>query len=420
MSGHPSGISELSSHQGDRTAASAPSISLPAWTAPVVFADFQRIPMMEPIDQQQLVDYYVRFMSVAHCATLEFSSEEERQAVLRETEQRVANYAVSTNHIRQRQIGIVAPHSSDPPAIYQEIDQKPRGDTWDKRLKLFEAAAMSAFEECYGNTSAPPDDIIHVSCSGYVSPSPAQVYLSRRGWLRTGVTHSYQMGCYGAFPAMRTALGVLASSYTSLAKPKERVDIVHTEYLTLHTNYSDVSIGNIVANTLFADGFIKYSAYPLSGFGRLGKRGLKALAMQEWLAPDSSHEMTLRPGPYQFDMFLSKAVPVVIRNSIEEFFTELCLQVGLEFEQVKHELTFAIHPGGTAILNHIRDRLGLDNSQLQLSRDMLFEHGNMASASVPHILQAIVESDEVPVGTKVLSVAFGPGLTLIGGLFEKV
>jgi predicted naringenin-chalcone synthase len=51
---------------------------------------------------------------------------------------------------------------------------------------------------------------------------------------------------------------------------------------------------------------------------------------------------------------------------------------------------------------------------------VLNEHGNMASATAPHIWQAIVESPEIPVGSKVLSMAFGPGLTVIGALFEKV
>lgn len=83
-------------------------------------------------------------------------------------------------------------------------------------------------------------------------------------------------------------------------------------------------------------------------------------------------------------------------------------------------MVFAIHPGGPAILNQIRNRLGIEESQLEASRRVLFERGNMASATAPHIWQEIVESEDIPTGSKVLSMAFGPGLTVIGALFEKV
>jgi predicted naringenin-chalcone synthase len=83
-------------------------------------------------------------------------------------------------------------------------------------------------------------------------------------------------------------------------------------------------------------------------------------------------------------------------------------------------MVFAIHPGGPAILNQIRNRLGIEESQIAMSREVLRQHGNMASATAPHIWERIVESDEIPQGAKVLSMAFGPGLTVIGALFEKV
>ena len=42
----------------------------------------------------------------------------------------------------------------------------------------------------------------------------------------------------------------------------------------------------------------------------------------------------------------------------------------------------------------------------------------MASATAPHIWQQIAESDDIPAGTKVLSMAFGPGLTLYAALLR--
>jgi predicted naringenin-chalcone synthase len=122
----------------------------------------------------------------------------------------------------------------------------------------------------------------------------------------------------------------------------------------------------------------------------------------------------------QFDMSLSKRVPFLIRDSIGDFVTAICGQVGLDFEREKASMVFAIHPGGPAILNQIRTKLGIQESQIELSRKVLYEHGNMASATAPHIWKLIVESPSIPRGAKVLSMAFGPGLTVIGALFEKL
>ena len=295
----------------------------------------------------------------------------------------------------------------------------PTGELLDARMDLFEQTACSVFERFYADAAAPPDDIVHVSCSGYVSPSPVQMFLSGRGWLQTGVTHSYHMGCYGAFPAIRTALGLVGSSYSSLPRPKKRVDLVHTEFLSLHFDLLGETPDSFVTSTLFADGFIKYSAYPQAEFSGSGKPGLKILAIEERILPNSLPEMTLRPGPLQFDMSLSKRVPLLIRDSIEGFVVSLCAQAGLDFEREKSKIVFAIHPGGPAILNQIRNRLGVDESQVAMSRQVLFEHGNMASATAPHIWQRITESESIPAGAKILSMAVRPGLDSYRSPFRK-
>jgi predicted naringenin-chalcone synthase len=339
----------------------------------------------------------------------------------------MARYGASSDHIARRQVSVLTSRFVQPDenSAWEGIRRygalrNPTGEGLDERMTLFEEVACDVFERVYPDRNvAPPDDIVHVSCSGYVSPSPVQTFLSRRGWLHTGVTHSYHMGCYGAFPAVRTAVGLVGSSYDALPKPKRRVDLVHTEFLSLHFDLLGDEPDNFVTSTLFADGFIAYAAYPQFGWPE-GRNGLKVLAIDEYILPDSLPEMTLRPGPLQFDMSLSKKVPFMIRDSIADFVVPICEQVGLDFEREKSRMSFAIHPGGPAILNQIRSKLGISESQIALSRRVLHENGNMASATAPHIWKLVVESPDIPVGTKILSMAFGPGLTVIGALFEKV
>jgi predicted naringenin-chalcone synthase len=340
----------------------------------------------------------------------------------------MARYGCSSEHIARRQVSVLTSRFvvPDPDNAYEPIRRygdlrTGTGEPLNERMSLFEEVAYGVFERVYADAAMqPPDDIIHVSCSGYLSPSPVQSFLSRRGWLTVGVTHSYHMGCYGAFPAIRTALGLVGSSHVSLPKRKRRVDLVHTEFLSLHFDLLGDEPDNFVTSSLFADGFIKYAAYPQPEFEKTGRSGLRILALDEYILPDSLPEMTLRPGPLQFDMSLSKRVPFMIRDSIRDFVTSICDQVGLDFEREKAAMVFAIHPGGPAILNQIRTKLGIEESQIELSRKVLYEHGNMASATAPHIWQLIVDSPAIPRGSKVLSMAFGPGLTVIGALFEKL
>jgi len=394
---------------------------------PVVLADFKRIPMTQPCAQDELKDVQVHFMTIAQCAKYGITDEAGKREMHLKIADRMKRYGVSSEHISKRQVSVltswfVTPHddANGPafPGAYGDL-RIPTGEALDARMTLFEQTALAAFQQAYEGDDAPPDDIVHVSCSGYVSPSPPQMFLSGRNWLNTGVTHSYHMGCYGAFPAIRTAVGLVGSSFSSLPYPKKRVDLLHTEFLSLHFDLLAEAPDNFVTSTLFADGFIKYSAYPQSAFGDK-KRGLKVLAIEERILPDSLPEMTLRPGPFQFDMSLSKRVPVLIRNTIDDFVHSLCTQAGIDFESEKGSMVFAIHPGGPAIVNHVRNRLGIDESQIELSRKVLYEHGNMASATAPHIWQHVVESDDIPAGTKVLSMAFGPGLTVIGAVFERI
>jgi alkylresorcinol/alkylpyrone synthase len=398
---------------------------------PVVFADFKPVTLTAPIPQDELLDCLAHWVTVARCVKRGIDSEEQKTAAFRSTKKRIERYcASSADHISQRQVCILDTADTRrnarmeflaPPAPYTNIYDNPAGKTWDHRRVLFEEAALTAFERCYEESEqAPPDELIHVTCSGYASPSPAQVFLSRQGWFQTGVTHAYHMGCYGAFPAVRIACGLLAASYASLPMPKDRVDIVHTEYLSLHVDFLAHDPGQYVMNALFGDGFIKYSAYPLANFLASNKRGLRLVALQERLVPNSLDEMTLRPGLYSFDETVSKNVPDIIYLHTREFIVDLCLQAGIDFEAEKEDLVYAIHPGGPAIVTKAREALGLDESKMWISREILDQHGNMASATAPHMWQKIVETDAIPTGAKVVSVGFGPGLTVIGAVFEKI
>ncbi len=296
----------------------------------------------------------------------------------------------------------------------------PKGMDLKLRHESFGKVADQCLEKMYSDASTSPDDIIHVTCSGYLAPSPVERMAARKQWFDTTVTHSYHMGCYGAFPAIKMAHGFLASSHFGVTPPKRRVDIVHTELLSAHHDFMELGAGNIITMSLFSDGFIKYSAYSEESLREQGLRGLRILAFDEHLLPDSADEMTWVPGSHQFHMTLTVMVPVIIKKHIKSFVESLLNRIGVDFEKQKDAMIFAIHPGGPRIVEHIQDELGLGDDQVVFSKQVFQEHGNMSSATIPCILKEILEEKAIPVGTLVVSVAFGPGLTVTGLVLEKI
>ena len=394
----------------------------------VVLGAFEPVTVHAPVPQEVLLSYTAWLMATARCAATGTTSAAEAGRVLAETQAAVLRYGVGPHHIAARQfnalpqtreqLGATGALPALPPG-FEDIAERPHGPTLDRRMGDFEALALDVLRRWYAGKQEAPDHLIHVTCSGYASPSPAQRLASQNGWHDTVVTHSYHMGCYGAFPAIRNAIGLLAPSVIGTPEPVRRVDLVHTEYLSAHLTTLPATPGDIIDSTLFADGFIGYSA-SREDFHPRSRPGLRILAHVEKLIPDSLDQMTWRLGPHHFDMHLSKAVPLSIREALLAFVERLCARAGVDFGRDKGRMAFAIHPGGPRILDHACDVLGISEEQIRHARQVFHELGNMSSATVPYILMRQLADDTLASGTHIVAVAFGPGLTATGLLLEKM
>ena len=150
-----------------------------------------------------------------------------------------------------------------------------------------------------------------------------------------------------------------------------------------------------------------------------GKTGLVVEGFLERMVDDSAHAMTWVCSDFGLQMTLDKDVPGLIAKDIDQFCIDLAKQCGHQFPDLHKNAIFAIHPGGPKIIASIQKLLKLEDHQVQHSRDALKKYGNMSSATVPHILTAIIEDQNIPDGTPVVSMAFGPGLTMFGAVFVK-
>lgn len=298
--------------------------------------------------------------------------------------------------------------------VYQISNVQPHGKNISERTQFFSDRAYEVMEKMYdvSSTKKRPDHLIHVTCTGYVSPSAAQRIVTTPQWQHsTEITHAYHMGCYAAMPAVRMAKSFVASE--SATNSDYSVDIIHNEMCSLHMNPLAQTPEQMVVQTLFADGHVKYSATPVVV---TGGKNLKIIAMLEYVVPNSEKDMSWIPAPWGMQMNLSREVPAKIKLELKNFSAILFKKAGLSLAEALKSV-FAIHPGGPKIIETVQEVLELNENQIRESKKILFERGNMSSATLPHVWSEILAAN-YPVGTRVISYAFGPGLTLFGSVFE--
>jgi predicted naringenin-chalcone synthase len=283
-----------------------------------------------------------------------------------------------------------------------------------QRLVLFQKHAVhlsvSASEKCLLKI---PDfkksEITHlivVSCTGMYAPG-LDIDLVKALGLKSTIERTCInfMGCYAAFNAVK-----LANSFCD-QHTDAKVLIVCTELCSIHFQKENTD-DNLLANSLFADGSaaLLIEAIPRKGLN------LKPVSFFCDIATEGEHDMAWTVGDLGFEMRLSSYVPEVIQSGIKKLTGSLLQKISQKLSDISY---FAIHPGGKKILESIETELGLTKSQNQYAYEVLKNFGNMSSPTVLFVLNEVCKNlNGVDEGKKILSFAFGPGLTLESMILE--
>lgn len=284
------------------------------------------------------------------------------------------------------------------------LEDSADGASLGRRLKAFERISDKVLEDLYKEELTPPANLIHVTCTGYLAPSAAQKLVSKKRWgNETYVTHAYHMGCHGAVSALKIGRGFTG-----------RTDIVHTEICSLQTNPGEHGLDQMVAQSLFADGYIKYSL-----LDKPHSASLKLHSLHETIIPNSIDSMTWNIAEWGFSISLGKEIPVFIVRALKDYLKVLANAGKTTTENLLQKARFAVHPGGPKILQQIQKELSLKDSQMEHSFQILKNYGNMSSATIPHIWERMLKDENVQDKELIVSLAFGPGLSICGALMEK-
>lgn len=284
-----------------------------------------------------------------------------------------------------------------------------RNDAYVTHAKLlFPEVARRVFAGVHGIDASQVTHVITVSCTGFFAPGPDYVVVRALNLpASTQRFHLGFMGCYAAFPALKMAQAFC------LADPQSVVLVVCLELCSLHLQRSDTPDA-LTAASLFADGAAAalVSAKPPKNLSQAMKMG----AMTTTLTPSGESDMAWTIGDTGFDMILSSYVPSIIETHILEALQPMLNHSNLTPGDIRH---WAIHPGGRSILDKLQSGLGLSDHQMNYSRNVLRDFGNMSSATVLFVLKQILESTSPGENENVCAMAFGPGLTIETGMFVK-
>ena len=260
--------------------------------------------------------------------------------------------------------------------------------------------ASGALQKALDNAQLSPTDIdfiITVSCTGIMIPS-IDAYLinefdMKQDIVRLPVT---EMGCVAGVSGM-----IYANNFLK-ANPNKRAVVIAIESPTSTFQLDDYSMTNIVSAAIFGDGCACtiLSSYP-------NEEGPQILDEAMYHFYNSEHMMGFELKNSGLQMVLDKEVPDKIAAHFPKIVHPFLERNGLTIEAVDHLI---FHPGGKKIVQTIEELFGALGKNIDNTKAVLKEYGNMSSATVLYVLERFMEQG-VEKGSIGLMLSFGPGFT---------
>lgn len=248
------------------------------------------------------------------------------------------------------------------------------------------------------------DAVLVATCTGYLCPGLTS-YVAERLGLRENVTalDLVGLGCGAALPVLAQARALLQ------AGGARQVLCVCVEICSAAL-YLDDDPGVLVSACLFGDGA---AAVVCSAEPAAHARRLRWHTNATRLIPSERDNLRFETRGGMLRNVLTVDVPATAARHVAVLAADMLGKAGLGRDQVR---AWILHPGGRDVLLELEWSLGLGESDLRHSADVLRTHGNMSSPSVLFVLAEALAA-EAPAGWWWLS-AFGAGFSAHGALVE--
>ncbi len=271
----------------------------------------------------------------------------------------------------------------------------------DSRIRRFTDSAVDLSAQAVhkalagaGLTTDAVSALVVNTCTGYVCPGISTYLIERLGL--SGRVNAYDLvgsGCGGAIPNLKIAGSQLAGTDKGVAVSVS-VEICSATFQM----GNDLSL--VLSNALFSDGAAAAVVWK-------NPKGLKLIASASRYYPEHREQIRYVHKDGQLHNKISTSLPGIVRKAAAEVISDLLEPEGLKTEDIRH---WALHTGGEKIINGIRDELGLPESRLHATRDILSRYGNMSSPTVWFVLRELLDAG-IDKDDRCVMIAFGAGMS---------
>jgi predicted naringenin-chalcone synthase len=241
------------------------------------------------------------------------------------------------------------------------------------------------------------DYLITVSCTGIMIPS-VDAYLVNKLKMKQDIVRLpvTEMGCAAGVS------GIIYAKNFLKANPGKKAAVVAVESPTATFQLNDFSMANVVSAAIFGDGA---AAILLSSCNE--DDGPEIIAEEMYHFYDAEYLMGFKITDSGLRMILDETVPETISAHFPKIVHPFLEKNNTDINAINHLI---FHPGGRKIVQTVEELFGSLGKNIDDTREVLKQYGNMSSVTVLYVLERFLEKN-IAKGDKGLMLSFGPGFS---------
>ncbi len=288
--------------------------------------------------------------------------------------------------------------------VFRASSFEEKNDIYIREVKKLGTSVLEKALKKTGWDAKSLDYIITVSCTGIMIPSLDAYIINdlnlRQDIVRLPVT---EMGCAAGVSGIMYAKNFLQ------ANPEKRAAVIAIESPTATFQLDDYSMTNMVSAAIFGDG----AACALLS-SEAHSSGPKIVGDEMYHFYDATKMMGFKMTNGGLQMVLDPEVPSKIVAHFPNVIHPFLEKYNTRIENIDHLI---FHPGGKKIVQTVEELFGHLGKNIDDTKAVLKEYGNMSSATVLYVLERFLERNPKP-GETGLILSFGPGFSAQRVLIE--
>jgi alpha-pyrone synthase len=304
---------------------------------------------------------------------------------------------------------------TEPESTYNRTIQERMQAYKEYAMPLAERVAKQAIEAArqhHPNIEDAIRQIVFVSSTGFVGPGIDAELIARLG-LRRDISRATVnfMGCAAAMNGLHLACDRVQ------ANPHHKSLVICLELSSVNAVF-DESINDVIIHSIFADGCAAMVVGATTESEAAGNGKILIKDRLSYLVENTQDGITLGIKDNGITCQLSRQLPEYIETGIAPIIDGFLADNSMTRSDID---LWAVHPGGTRIIESVQRALDLNDTQVAYSWEVLAEYGNMLSTSLLFVIERMMAGNQnAPAGRNGLAFSFSPGIGVEGILFETV